>query len=77
VTLIATAPVSITVPDSRAVLMSVPVAIRRVNRMPAGPSPPARVHVRDAGNRNRAVRRERLDRPSRYDACAGSNGGTP
>ena len=37
-------------------------AARRVKRMPAGPSPPARVHVRDAGNASVArIGRERLD----------------
>ena len=48
-----TVPASITVPDSASSSYStaVAVAVRLVNRMPAGPSPPARVHVREAGNR--------------------------
>src|SRR6188474_3191549 len=45
-------PASTTVPDSASSSYSIAVvvAVRLVNRMPAGPSPPARIHVRDEGN---------------------------
>src|SRR5262245_2159138 len=49
-----TVPASMTVPDSvrSSYSIAVVVAVRLVKRMPGGPSPPARVHLRDAGNVN-------------------------